>query len=165
MTYFSFHNLVHLCRLKKLKLELESEEPFSFEAPKLVLPASLKKLALIGWGRKFPPLMINYIPNLEVVKLRKLDFWKQRWITSEQGFAELRFLLIDNSNLKQWNSEGSHFPVLEHLILHSCRSLSRLPDSMGEFPTLKLTEVKDYMESLADTIEQIQEEQLARVRR
>ncbi|XP_057802273.1 putative late blight resistance protein homolog R1B-14 isoform X2 [Salvia miltiorrhiza] len=153
------HNLMHLRRLENLNLVLGSSYGYT-GVPNLVLPSSLKKLALIGWGRNGHHLKIVCpLPNLEVLKLRKFDFKEQEWTVRDHDFPKLRFLLIDDSNLKQWNTDGSHFPLLEHLRIHYCRRLSEIPDSVGEIPTLKLVEVKRCEKSLADSVKVIQEEQ------
>ncbi|XP_057801592.1 putative late blight resistance protein homolog R1A-10 [Salvia miltiorrhiza] len=102
-----FHNLVHLHQLENLKLEKESYRCKS-GVHDLLLPTSLKKLALIGWGFHDPYLKIfGPLPNLQVLKLRKFNFVQQEWVTSDTDFPKLRFLLIDRSDLKQWNSEIS----------------------------------------------------------
>ncbi|XP_057802166.1 putative late blight resistance protein homolog R1B-17 [Salvia miltiorrhiza] len=151
-----FHNLVHL---ENLKLELTDLREYAY-VHNLSLPSSLRKLALTGWGRYNRYLnIVGPLPNLEVLKLRQFGFEKQEWITRDQDFSKLRFLLIEQSNLKHWNSEGSHFPLLEHLLIHSCWSLSDIPDDMGEIQTLKLIEVKNCKKSLADFVKLIREEQ------
>lgn len=159
-----FHNLVHLHQLEKLKLELRvwTLVP-SDEVPNLVLPSSLKKLSLIGWGGSGREPYLNIVgpfPNLQVLKLRKFNFMQQEWITSDQDFPKLRFLLLDESDLKHWNSQGSHFPMLENLLIHSCSSLNEIPDDIGEILTLKLVEVKDCSVYLEESVKLIQEEQL-----
>ncbi|XP_057802383.1 putative late blight resistance protein homolog R1B-16 isoform X2 [Salvia miltiorrhiza] len=164
---FFFDNLVKLHQLEKLKLEIEGHW-VDYGFPKLVLPTSLKKLALIGWGSSNTYLGPNIpyldipspLPNLQVLKLRKFNFRKQPWVTRDEDFPNLRFLLIDQSNIHHnWKTEDSPFPLLESLLIHSCRNLHKIPDSIAEIPTLKLIEVKDCEYSLADFIKQMQENQ------
>ncbi|XP_047965792.1 toMV susceptible protein tm-2-like [Salvia hispanica] len=98
------HNLVHLCRLEKLQLELETEWSDSGDAT-LVAPDSLKKLTLIGWGR-----------------------------------SSLTLALVE-----------PQLPRLKTLFIRDCRRLSRIPDDIGEIPTLELVGVKLCAESLAES--------------
>ncbi|XP_047971355.1 putative late blight resistance protein homolog R1B-16 [Salvia hispanica] len=150
------HNLVHLCRLEKLQLELETEWSDSGDAT-LVAPDSLKKLTLIGWGRYEPYIgIVGPLPNLQVLKLIKLNFWGRQWSVCDGDFPRLKSLLIDGSNLAEWNP---NFPRLKTLFIRDCRRLSRIPDDIGEIPTLELVEVKLCAESLAESAREMQEEQ------
>lgn len=82
----------------------------------------------------------------------------QEWRTTDEDFPQLKFLLIEESNLKQWSAESSHFPRLKSLLIRSCLDLIEIPDGFGEISTLELIELKQCTKSLADSARQIQEE-------
>ena len=75
------------------------------------------------------------------------------------GFHRLLVLLIDESNLKCWRANSSHFPRLQCLMLHRCPFLDEIPHGVGNIPTLKLIEIDDHNQSLLNSAEFILEEQ------
>ncbi|KAK4385798.1 putative late blight resistance proteinR1A-10 [Sesamum angolense] len=104
---------------------------------------------------------IGSLPNLHVLKLRRCSFGDCKWETTEGEFAQLKFLKIERTNLKQWvTEESSHFPSLERLLL-DCEELSEIPDVIGENPTLELIEVTEtrWNKSLVDSAKCIKEKQ------
>lgn len=154
-----FDSLVHLRRLEMLYLEKDYASYYSGVVPNLVVPSSLKKLTLKGWGYYKPYLnIVGPFPNLEVLKLKTFNFMLQEWRTSDEDFPQLQFLLIEESNIKQWSAERSHFPRLKSLLIRSCLDLIEIPEGIGEISTLELIELKHCTKSLADSARQIQEE-------
>ncbi|KAI3459068.1 hypothetical protein Pfo_015731 [Paulownia fortunei] len=154
------YNLVYLPQLENLKVEINPTYLFQPKLP--VFPTTLKKLTLRGWKLPWKDMMIiGSLPNLQVLKL-KYSLGKDEeanWETSDGGFPQLKFLLIDRTNIRHWITESSHFPSLMCLLLHDCWRLREIPDGIGEIPTLELIEVKGKNKSLMDSAKRIQEEQ------
>ncbi|KAL8481213.1 hypothetical protein ACS0TY_027657 [Phlomoides rotata] len=63
-------------------------------------------------------MIIDSLPQLEVLKLRGAPYEVQTWSCVEEGFRRLKFLSIAHTALESWTLHGaSHFPVLEKLLL------------------------------------------------
>lgn len=156
---YHLENLKRLDRLEKLKMVVRRGFPFK---PCLspVFPELLKKLTLSGGRRPWGDLsIVGSLPNLQVLKLRKYAYDGSIWETSEGEFAELEFLLIDESNLEQWSTESSHFPKLKSLILQRCQSLREIPEDIGDISALELIEVDGRNQVLVESAKSIQKEQ------
>ncbi|KAL8544423.1 hypothetical protein ACS0TY_004827 [Phlomoides rotata] len=104
---------------------------------------------------------VGLLPNLQVLKLKNCACYGDTWETSEGEFPELKFLLIDGSDLQYWVTKSDHFPRLECLAIQRCQNLREIPDSIGETPTLKLIEMDSQNKSLSKLAKQIQEDQLS----
>ncbi|XP_047983871.1 putative late blight resistance protein homolog R1B-16 [Salvia hispanica] len=154
---YRIDNLMHLLRLEKLKLEMHC----SF-VPCLnpIFPLSLKKLELSGgWISWRDMTIVGSLPNLQVLKLKKYACYGEQWETTEGEFRMLRHLLINESNLKCWTTEYSHFPRLRCLMLRRCAYLDEIPIDIVEIPTLVLIDIDDHNPSLLYSAKIIQEEQ------
>ncbi|KAL8544363.1 hypothetical protein ACS0TY_004776 [Phlomoides rotata] len=155
------HNLVNLHQLEKLKITA-SWRCYPWQGQYPAFPLALKKLSLVGGGLPWKDMsFVGSLPNLQVLKLKSYACEGDTWETSEGEFPELKFLLIDESNLQYWITESNHFPRLECLALQRCQRLREIPDSIGEIPTLKLIEVDSQNESLLKSGKRIQEDQLS----
>ncbi|XP_073143378.1 putative late blight resistance protein homolog R1A-3 [Henckelia pumila] len=156
---FHLNNLVHLQELESLNCKWSWKISLGNQA----FPDSINKLTLKGRGLRWDQDMsiIGSLPNLEVLKLfGALD--GEEWITLEGQFLKLKFLLLESSNMwRHWETESSHFPRLESLILRYCMKLEEIPYGIGEIPTLKLIELYMCGEEANSSAEQIQEEQLS----
>ncbi|KAL0298507.1 UNVERIFIED_CONTAM: putative late blight resistance proteinR1A-3 [Sesamum radiatum] len=158
---YHLENLVHLRQLEKLKISIEINSVHCFPLwGKLAFPTILKKLTLIccllGWEDM---ATFGSLPNLEVMKLRSCDFVGFKWETTEGEFPCLKFLNIESTNLEHWIGESSHFPRLEQLLICECKKLSKIPDFIGEIPTLQLIEVCRWDKNILESAKSIQEEQ------
>ncbi|KAL8557560.1 hypothetical protein ACS0TY_004851 [Phlomoides rotata] len=152
----SFHNLANLHQLEKLKIR-----SFSWEGPDLAFPTTLKKLTLVGVRLPWKDMsIVGSLPNLQVLKLKDNACVGDTWETSYGEFPQLKFLLIEKSNLENWVTEKDHFPRLERLVLRHCWFLQEIPDSIGEISTLELIEVYNIRNSsLMESVRKIQEDQ------
>ncbi|KAL8491639.1 hypothetical protein ACS0TY_023293 [Phlomoides rotata] len=156
---YQLENLVYLHHLEKLKIKIYADFPYR-EKLNPVFPRSLKKLTLSG--RRLPwegITIVASLPNLEVLKLRDFACKGSTWETNEDEFPQLKYLLIDKSDLQHWITESSHFPRLKSLLLRRCWCLTAIPDEIGEIPTLELIEVDNGNKSLMESAKRIQEEQ------
>ncbi|XP_057774815.1 putative late blight resistance protein homolog R1B-14 [Salvia miltiorrhiza] len=104
------------------------------------LPQSVRKLSLRGthlqWGVMTE--MVGWLPWLQVLRLREYACVGSEWCTVEGQFCRLKLLEIsEGEDLECWETESSHFPVLEHLRLGYMRRLKEIPSDIGDIPTLK----------------------------
>lgn len=155
---YELHNLEYL-QLEKLQLKLHIGFPCP-EKLNPVFPRTLRKLSLVGWKLHWKDMtIVGSLPNLQVLKLRDNACVGDTWETNEGEFCQLKFLLIDGTDLQDWVAESNHFPRLKCLVLRRCRYLSGIPDGIGEIPTLELLEVDDVNKSLVDMAKRIQADQ------
>ncbi|XP_042048881.1 putative late blight resistance protein homolog R1B-17 isoform X1 [Salvia splendens] len=140
---YELNNLIYLEKLEALKIEVDCSFVGKHNM-RCVLPPKLRSLNLCGlqlpWGDM---KIVASLPNLQVLKLRKLACIGKTWEISERGFGKLTYLLIQESNLEHWIMEPSHFPRLKSLVLHHCRHLNNVPYDMGKIPTLECIELDD----------------------
>ncbi|KAH6765450.1 hypothetical protein C2S52_016433 [Perilla frutescens var. hirtella] len=165
--YYSCAHLHHLGSLHKLRsLKLVSSPIYfliwsSFAAGwrKCTFPTSLKKLKLICCPIDWKDLTrISSLPHLEVLKLQ-FSMKGYNWSPATGEFLGLKVLSIVNCDLRCWNADSSHFPVLEKLFLESLMHLKEIPLDIGEIPTLELIHVGGCSKSAQISAEKIKEEQ------
>ncbi|PHT52387.1 hypothetical protein CQW23_06849 [Capsicum baccatum] len=124
------NNLVHLQQLETLSFIL----CFNL-LPAKAFPATLKKLKLERTFLHWSYLdIITELPNLEV-------------------------LLIEDCFLKYWKATNDSFPVLELLMIRSCRNLKEIPIEFADIHTLQLIELRECLPKLAESAALIQKEQ------
>ncbi|KAH0727948.1 hypothetical protein KY285_000038 [Solanum tuberosum] len=170
---YCLDNLVHLTQLEKLKVEFSESYLLIFRRisegwvdlswlhiPHCDnFPPNLKKLTLCGTYLQWEDMnILKKLPNLEVLKLKHHAFHGLIWKLSdedEDGFFQLKFLLLESLHLKQWKATSYHFPSLEHLVLTDCYSLEQIPCDFAEIQTLQLIELHKCMLSVLISAEQI----------
>nr|GMD41399.1 putative late blight resistance protein homolog R1B-17 [Ipomoea batatas]GMD46045.1 putative late blight resistance protein homolog R1B-17 [Ipomoea batatas] len=112
-------SLVHLHLLEKLKFRIGRVDRFCLPTG---FPSKLKKLTLCSTYLPWEEMgVIGNLSNLEVLKLKDFAFCGPKWEPIEGEFQRLKVLLIARSDLKRWEPNVYHFPILERLIL-SCTS-------------------------------------------
>ncbi|KAG8383915.1 hypothetical protein BUALT_Bualt04G0063700 [Buddleja alternifolia] len=155
---YRYPDLRFLTHLESLKMTTFFGDAISAD---INLPLNIKKLTLSGFSLSWEKMsIIGTLPNLEVLKLGYDAFWGKRWDTRDGEFQQLRFLKLVELEFAQWNvSLSEHFPKLQQLLLHDCSNLQEIPSEMGEIETLQLIEVDGCRRSVAESAEQIQEEQ------
>nr|GMD82411.1 putative late blight resistance protein homolog R1A-4 isoform X1 [Ipomoea batatas] len=123
-------------------------------------PLGLKKLKLSGANISERDLnVIAMLPQLMVLKLEN-SFHGAVWKVAERGFSELRFLLLEAKELKQWVAGQKHFRVLRHLVLRSCNCLEQIPMRFAKIYTLKSIVLEGCKSSLvASTKQQLQQKE------
>ncbi|KAM3343502.1 putative late blight resistance protein R1B-14 isoform X1 [Capsicum galapagoense] len=153
-------------KLKKLVL-LEHLETFKgfFIKPWIlkqcdVFPPTLKKLTLRGCQLPWDQMTILCkLPKLEVLKLKDYAFQGSEWEPTDERFQQLKFLLLDGTDLIHWKASSIQFPKLESLVLKNCYCLYEIPDEVAEIPTLQFIELYHCSSSADDSANRIQEEQ------
>ncbi|XP_031091125.1 putative late blight resistance protein homolog R1A-10 [Ipomoea triloba] len=156
-----FYNFVHLRQLEELSIKnwLDLCIPcFGIPWATDFLP-NLKKLKFFWTNLKLSDMrLIGMLPNLEILKL--IDARKDRmWEPFEEGFRQLKRLVIEDTFLECWNAVGDNFPVLECLELRDCRSLQKIPSGFADITTLVLIQLKCCRDSVLASAKLIQEEQ------
>ncbi|XP_031103620.1 putative late blight resistance protein homolog R1B-14 [Ipomoea triloba] len=146
-------SLVHLRLLEKLKIEIGRVEQFYLPT---AFPSKLKKLTLHSTYLPWHEMgIIGKLPNLEVLKLKDFAFCGPEWNPIGWEFQDLKVLLIAHTNLKRWNANFQHFPVLERLILRYCWDLKKVPIGFAKIRTLKLIELDSCYSSIVTSANQI----------
>lgn len=153
-------NLVYLSHLQELKCSFYKQTTIARKViGSDIFPSSLRNLTL-SWSYMPWESMstIAVLPNLEVLKLKNYAFQGPEWEPSEEGFRHLKLLLIENTDLVHWKASSDHFPLLQHLVLRSCKLLEEIPFEVGEIPTLQLIELHYCSESAEISAKEIQEQ-------
>ncbi|GFQ06975.1 putative late blight resistance protein homolog r1a-4 [Phtheirospermum japonicum] len=147
-----FDHISHLDKLESLKCVVVNPilgpEPINALLPS-IFPTSLIKLSLSGFGYPWEDMrVIASLPNLEVLKLRCYAFRGPKWVTRDGDFPELRFLLIEDTDLVQWSDTGiQSCRCLELLKFKHCYKLQEIPQVLGD---LALNSIElDYCNPLA----------------
>ncbi|KAJ9553989.1 hypothetical protein OSB04_018034 [Centaurea solstitialis] len=138
----------------------------------IAFPVTLKKLSLRGCASPWIHMsMIQLLPNLEVLKLQGgffkkgtgRDFFKtgtgREWDACEQQFPQLKFLMLNHFDIKQWKAASTSFPCLKQLSVSYCKHLEEIPFEIGEIITLELIEIEDCSNSVVESVKRIQQEQ------
>lgn len=134
---FERFSLVNFTHLENLTLENYSSYGAAYCVPLNRLPdlqafpLNLKKLSLsktyLIWDRHM--LILADIHTLEVLKVKDHAFKGANWNVN-RAFQNLRYLLIENTDLNNWTVPADHFPKLKCLEIKKCR-LEKLPDRLN----------------------------------
>ncbi|XP_057780129.1 putative late blight resistance protein homolog R1B-16 [Salvia miltiorrhiza] len=154
------HNLGSLHKLQSLKLvSTSANSSCNADRLKCAFPVSLKKLSLKNCSLDWNDLtIIGSLPQLEALKLDN-SVKGQNWSLVNGEFLRLRFLSIINCDLRCWDADSSHFPVLEKLRLEGLMHLEEIPLDIGEIPTLEIISVDRCSESAGISAKKIKEEE------
>ncbi|XP_057787945.1 putative late blight resistance protein homolog R1A-10 [Salvia miltiorrhiza] len=89
---------------------------------------SLKKLSLSGSGYPWQDMSkICELPYLAVLKLRNYAFQGEKWEAKERGFPNLKYLLIEDTDIVQWTAGDGSFPRLRCLTMKNCYNVEEIP--------------------------------------
>ncbi|KAL0385146.1 UNVERIFIED_CONTAM: hypothetical protein Sradi_2908900 [Sesamum radiatum] len=159
-----FDHLIYLYHLESFNCSVVNPSPrlqvLGRSPPIPILQSGLRKLTLSRPG--FPWDYMNniaYLPSLEVLKLQCYAFRGPEWETFEGGFLQLRFLLIEDTDLEYWIVDHTHFPCLQRIYIHHCYKLKEIPLDIGEITALEMVEIVDGSPSLVTSAKQLLEEQ------
>ncbi|KAK4419863.1 putative late blight resistance proteinR1A-10 [Sesamum alatum] len=162
---YYFDHLAHLHKLESLKCIIVNPHPrlqvVVPTPPVSIFPSGLKKLTLGGLGFPWEYMSsIAELPNLEVLKLRSYAFRGAEWKTYEEKFSKLKFLLLEDIDLKYWFANSDCFPSVQSLMFRHCYKLKEIPLGFGGISTLEMIELVDCDPSLVASANQILDEQL-----
>ncbi|CAN4087245.1 unnamed protein product [Withania somnifera] len=125
-----------------------------------IFPQTLKKLTLRGCQLSWDQMKILCkLSKLEVLKLKDYAFQGSEWEPTDECFQQLKFLLLDGTDVIHWKASSIQFPKLESLVLKNCYCLYEIPDDIAEIPTLQFIELYHCSSSADDSANRIQEEQ------
>nr|GLL25315.1 putative late blight resistance protein homolog R1B-17 isoform X4 [Ipomoea trifida] len=158
-----FYNFVHLGQLEELSIRRWkfNHIPCSDITWATSFLPNLKKLKFFSTSLAWSDMrLIGMVPNLEVLKLiNAIASEDTMWEPSEEGFRQLKRLVIVDTYLERWNAVGDNFPVLECLELRNCYSLQEIPSGFAEITTLALIQLNWCQDSVLASAKLIQEEQ------
>ncbi|XP_057780170.1 putative late blight resistance protein homolog R1C-3 [Salvia miltiorrhiza] len=156
------HNLGSLHELQSLKLVVSTfpnQSSCNADRLKCAFPVSLKKLLLAHCSLDWNDVtIIGSLPQLEALEL-VYSVKGQRWSPVNGEFRRLRFLSIIKCDLRCWDADSSHFPVLKKLRLEGLKHLEAIPLDIGEIPTLEMISVVRCSESAEISAMKIKEEE------
>ncbi|KAL8551010.1 hypothetical protein ACS0TY_000190 [Phlomoides rotata] len=159
------NNLGRLQKLESFNLNivlLDSCEKENIRRNLVSFPHSLKKLILRGTELDWEDLTtrIGSLPLLQFLRLSLGACRGPKWKTVEGQFCSLKVLQIaDADDLKYWDTDSSHFPRLEHLLLQFLEELEEIPSSIGDIPTLKSIQLVGCSKFADDSAKRIKAEQ------
>lgn len=153
-------NLVHLEKLETLKCICYGQKRLSLSNWRASL-TSVRRLILSGCLLLSEDMSsLAALPNLEVLKLRDNEFEGRAWtLSDEHEFSQLKFLLVAEPRLVNWEAGSVNFPNLQKLVLRKCIHLEEIPVDIGEIYTLEVIELICCSSSAQKSAEKIQEEQ------
>ncbi|KAG8388370.1 hypothetical protein BUALT_Bualt02G0118900 [Buddleja alternifolia] len=156
---YCLDNLVHLHQLEKLDIVfLPSDEPKSVEhfPESFHFSANLKKLSLRGCKLPWEDMtVLGSLINLEILKLLRNAVLGEEWEPIDGEFLRLKFLVMEDLDLKYWRAEYGHFPCLEHLEIRHCKNLVEIPLEIGLRFQMILTDESYSISYLQKVIEQV----------
>ncbi|KAL2251229.1 UNVERIFIED_CONTAM: putative late blight resistance protein R1B-14 [Sesamum indicum] len=154
-----FDHVRDLSRLHKLH-SLKCSSWRDADLSNLIFPDSLKELALHDCVIHDPHMSrIGNLPNLQILKFRRCGIKNRKWKVNEGEFCQLKYLIMASLHLDFWAADDICFPRLEHLIIRRCPGLPEIPYGIGDIPTLKVIEVRQYLPPLLDSVRMIQKKQ------
>ncbi|PWA98207.1 Disease resistance protein [Artemisia annua] len=151
--------LTGIYRRKLTEPELPKGEP-NCRNNQISFPTTLKQLTLVRCHLPWSDMsIIQSLPNLEVLKLSDYAFDGSLWKTDEVQFRQLKFLRLEQLNIKQWEAYSVNFPCLKQLEIVTCFNLEEIPLEIGDIPTLELIKTNGWIRSFVESLKRIQEEQ------
>ncbi|XP_019187593.1 PREDICTED: putative late blight resistance protein homolog R1B-8 [Ipomoea nil] len=154
-----FNNLQMLECLENLKLHGNSEKVKLKVPMSDKFPRRLRKLTLSGTLFQWNDMtVLGLLGRLKVLKLDENAFSGEHWnLSSDVIFKGLQYLRIGKMNLITWTAVDSEksFPVLETLVLRNSISLQNIPQDFANVDNLKVIELFDVSETVADFARQI----------
>ncbi|XP_047261979.1 putative late blight resistance protein homolog R1B-16 [Capsicum annuum] len=152
------HDPRSFIRLQELKFD---GMPHSVLPPLEAFPKNLMKLALTNTCVNLKDLRIlGKLPKLEALKLKfaSSNYIGSEWKVAEEGFPQLKFLLLNRLNIKYWRASSDQFPCLERLFLEECLNMDSIPEDFAEITTLQLIDIRMCKESVLNSAEKIQKD-------
>ncbi|KAJ9537302.1 hypothetical protein OSB04_030035 [Centaurea solstitialis] len=145
---------------KKMNLWFPNSES-NFRQNHIWFPSTLKKLTLVWCDLPWRDMsIIQSLPNLEVLKLKYNAFTGAYWDAREQQFPQLKFLRLEELDIKLWDVYGTSFPCLKRLAVVNCLALEEIPLDIGDIATLELIETRGMSNySIVESVKRIQKEQ------
>nr|GMD34576.1 putative late blight resistance protein homolog R1A-4 [Ipomoea batatas] len=159
-----FYNFMHLRLLEELSIKgwfnLNHIPCSNIPWATSFLP-NLKKLKFFWTSLAWSDMrLIGMLQNLEVLKLiNAIASEDTMWEPYEEGFRQLKRLVIEDTFLECWSAVGDHFPLLECLELRKCKNLQEIPSGFVDITTLALIQLNRCWDSVLASAKLIQEEQ------
>ncbi|XP_073121170.1 putative late blight resistance protein homolog R1A-3 [Henckelia pumila] len=158
--HFNLYNLFDLRNLEDLQISMFLPRLFSMTWNH-AFPMGLKKLSLDGVPFPWDNMtIIGSLPNLQVLEMINIELTRPfEWRTEEGEFLQLKYFHSSLNHVRKWETEKDHFPCLESLILDYVIWIDKIPSGLEEIDSLQYIELKNCIQSLVDSAEQIQKNQ------
>ncbi|KAL8057215.1 hypothetical protein ABFX02_04G170300 [Erythranthe guttata] len=103
--------------------------------PLSIFSSNLYQLNLSGFGYPWEEMKkISSLPKLEVLNLRCYAFRGPKWEVDHHEFPNLRFLLIEDTDLVHWTTDGEYcLKELMYMKMKHCYKLKEIPRKFGLF--------------------------------
>ncbi|XP_047938359.1 putative late blight resistance protein homolog R1A-10 [Salvia hispanica] len=123
------NNTSHLSGLETLKCVIVNPQFRSngISPPPPMFPSSLTNLTLSGFGYPWEYMSIIGKLPIEVLKLKSYAFRGPVWEINGLYFKNLKFLLIEDTDLVHWKIKVPSFTKFECLSIRHCYKLKELP--------------------------------------
>ncbi|XP_047255570.1 putative late blight resistance protein homolog R1A-3 isoform X2 [Capsicum annuum] len=120
--------------------------------------SNLKKLKVSFFKLGVQHLSNIYrLPNIQTLELTSVEFENEEWKVDDELFQLKVLKLVNCLSLKEWTASDDALPNLEHLVVHCCQLLTKIPSCFTEICSLKYIEVDNCNESVVDSAKFIQE--------
>ncbi|KAL9177150.1 hypothetical protein ABFS82_01G040600 [Erythranthe guttata] len=94
-------------------------------------PMYIKKITLSGCGFPWKKIeVLSGLQDLKVLKLRWYAFCGPIWKISDAQFPRLKFLLLEDLDIEQWEFEGQDMQMMQKVIFRHCYKLKSFPDNL-----------------------------------
>ncbi|XP_075076165.1 putative late blight resistance protein homolog R1B-16 [Nicotiana tabacum] len=132
--------------------------PFQLPHPNN-FPQNLKNLAFSGTFFCWKDLSgFGKLPKLESIKLGYDAFQDKEWEIVDEVFPRLKFLLLEDLEIRHWRASCDNFPCLERLFLKGCWYLDSIPQDFADITTLALIDIWRCAKSVENSAKQIQQD-------
>ncbi|PHT61190.1 hypothetical protein T459_34966 [Capsicum annuum] len=153
LSYITFGSITRgifegMPNLRKLGIRESEEERLTAKQ----ISGKLKTLVLLEHLEALKCFFIN-------PWLKDYAFQGSEWEPTDERFQQLKFLLLDGTDLIHWKASSFQFPKLEGLVWKNCYCLYEIPEDVAEIPTLQFIELYHCSSTADDSANRIQEEQ------
>ncbi|KAG8388056.1 hypothetical protein BUALT_Bualt02G0085500 [Buddleja alternifolia] len=102
------------------------------------------------------PSSISMLKNLQTLIVHQGEVWRP----IEGEFLQLKYLKLEMMDLVHWETDDTHFPSLQHLILKKCRQLKEIHSAIGEILMLQLIQLDDCSLDAVTSANNLRQEQV-----
>ncbi|XP_074310250.1 putative late blight resistance protein homolog R1A-3 [Silene latifolia] len=155
---FNVSILNHLSYLESLRALYHGGGRFQ---GKLSFPSNLYKLTLFKFRLPWSETekIAALLPQLKILKLLFKAFEGEQWSTSST-FNNLKYLRMEELDIKTWEASDDKFPRLERLVVRRCKLLHTIPEDFASIVYLTGIEAHWCDVSVVKSVFKIKREQI-----
>ncbi|XP_074320600.1 putative late blight resistance protein homolog R1A-3 [Silene latifolia] len=156
---FNFSILKRLSYLESLRAFYHGGGRFQSQ---LSFPSNLSKLTVSKFCLPWSEIenIAALLPQLKILKLLFKAFKGDKWNTTAT-FDNLKYLRMEELDIKNWEASEDKFPRLERLIVRRCKQLHQIPDDFANIVDLRCIETHGCDESVAKSVPKIKRKQIS----